>query len=163
MRKFITWCVAAAMAAGTFVAPASAQIAGTRAPVAAATADVSNNVETVQYNRRWREGRSYRGGRHYRGGRGYYRNRGYSSRRYYGNRRYYGGRRYYNNRRYYGYRRGNDGVAIAAGVLGLAAGAAIASSANAGSSHAYCESRFRSYDRRSRTYLGYDGRRHSCP
>lgn len=151
MRKFMTWCVAAAMAAGTFVAPASAQIAGTRAPVAAATADVSNNLEQVQSRRQWREGR------HYRGGRGYHRSRGYSSRRQYGN------RRYYNDRRYYGHRRSNNGAAIAAGVLGLAAGAAIASSANAGSSHAYCESRFRSYDRRSRTYLGYDGRRHSCP
>jgi BA14K-like protein len=28
---------------------------------------------------------------------------------------------------------------------------------------AYCEQRFRSYDPRSGTYLGYDGRRHPCP
>jgi len=28
---------------------------------------------------------------------------------------------------------------------------------------AYCMRRFRSYDPVSRTYLGYDGRRHSCP
>ena len=28
---------------------------------------------------------------------------------------------------------------------------------------AYCMSRFRSYDRASGTYLGYDGIRHSCP
>jgi hypothetical protein len=27
----------------------------------------------------------------------------------------------------------------------------------------YCMSRFRSYDPRSGTYLGYDGRRHPCP
>jgi len=27
----------------------------------------------------------------------------------------------------------------------------------------YCESRFRSYNPASGTYLGYDGRRHSCP
>jgi hypothetical protein len=27
----------------------------------------------------------------------------------------------------------------------------------------YCEQRFRSYDPRSGTYLGYDGRRHPCP
>ncbi|WP_425374349.1 BA14K family protein [Lichenihabitans psoromatis] len=28
---------------------------------------------------------------------------------------------------------------------------------------AYCERRFKSYDRSSGTYLGYDGNRHSCP
>jgi hypothetical protein len=28
---------------------------------------------------------------------------------------------------------------------------------------AYCVQRFRSYDRASGTYLGYDGRRHPCP
>jgi hypothetical protein len=28
---------------------------------------------------------------------------------------------------------------------------------------AYCEQRFRSYDRASGTYLGYDGMRHPCP
>ena len=28
---------------------------------------------------------------------------------------------------------------------------------------AYCTSRFRSYDPRSGTYLGYDGQRHPCP
>jgi hypothetical protein len=28
---------------------------------------------------------------------------------------------------------------------------------------AYCISRFRSYDIRTQTYLGYDGRRHPCP
>jgi hypothetical protein len=28
---------------------------------------------------------------------------------------------------------------------------------------AYCVQRFKSYDPVSRTYRGYDGRRHSCP
>jgi hypothetical protein len=32
-----------------------------------------------------------------------------------------------------------------------------------GDDEAYCEQRFRSYDPRSGTYLGYDGRRHPCP
>ena len=32
-----------------------------------------------------------------------------------------------------------------------------------GNAVAYCMQRFRSYDRRSGTYLGYDGYRHSCP
>ncbi|WP_347337801.1 BA14K family protein [Rhodopseudomonas faecalis] len=27
----------------------------------------------------------------------------------------------------------------------------------------YCKRRFKSYDPRSGTYLGYDGRRHPCP
>jgi len=30
-------------------------------------------------------------------------------------------------------------------------------------SAAYCAQRFRSYDRASGTYLGYDGNRHACP
>jgi hypothetical protein len=28
---------------------------------------------------------------------------------------------------------------------------------------AYCQQRFKSYDVRSGTYLGYDGKRHPCP
>ena len=32
-----------------------------------------------------------------------------------------------------------------------------------GDDEAYCEQRFRSYDPRSGTYMGYDGRRHPCP
>lgn len=32
-----------------------------------------------------------------------------------------------------------------------------------GDAEAYCESRFRSYDPSSGTYMGYDGRRHPCP
>ena len=33
----------------------------------------------------------------------------------------------------------------------------------AGDAVAYCMQRFRSYDPRSGTYLGYDGQRHPCP
>ena len=32
-----------------------------------------------------------------------------------------------------------------------------------GDDDAYCSQRFRSYDPSSGTYMGYDGRRHSCP
>ena len=32
-----------------------------------------------------------------------------------------------------------------------------------GSDDGYCSQRFRSYDPASGTYMGYDGRRHSCP
>jgi hypothetical protein len=94
-------------------------------------------------------------------------------------------RGYYGEPRYYGRR--NSGAGIAAGVIGgLAAGAiiggAIASQqaqaapgvvyqpapgvvyADPGSdADAYCAARFRSYDPRSGTYLGYDGLRHACP
>jgi hypothetical protein len=85
-------------------------------------------------------GHSHGGGHHYRHGGGYYR----------------GGHGYYHD--------DNDaGAAIAAGVLGLAIGAIAAGAANHNNSVAYCEQRFRSYDPRSGTYLGYDGLRHPCP
>jgi hypothetical protein len=32
-----------------------------------------------------------------------------------------------------------------------------------GGDDAYCSQRFRSYDPSSGTYMGFDGRRHSCP
>jgi hypothetical protein len=103
---------------------------------------------------------------------------------------YYGGRHY--NRGYYGHRRHNNGAAVAAGVAGLAfgvlAGQAMAQpryyepapryyapapryyapapvysySGGGGDWLAYCSARFRSFDPRSGTYLGYDGRRHYC-
>jgi hypothetical protein len=55
---------------------------------------------------------------------------------------------------------------MAAGIFGFVAGAmagAAASAGSQGSSHvARCEARYRSYDARSDTYLGYDGVRHRC-
>jgi hypothetical protein len=60
------------------------------------------------------------------------------------------------------------GPAIGAGILGFAAGAALANSARAnsyaiGDGHvAACEDAYRSYDPRTDTYLGYDGMRHYC-
>ncbi|MBX9740902.1 MAG: BA14K family protein [Beijerinckiaceae bacterium] len=92
------------------------------------------------------------------------------------------GQRYGYGYRNYGYRgRGyNRGAAVGAGIAGLAAGAiiggAIANSYDrpayvyedapvgvAGDEVSYCMQRFRSYDPRSGTYLGYDGLRHACP
>ncbi len=54
--------------------------------------------------------------------------------------------------------------AAAAMLFGFAVGAmGSALSAGATNSHvAACEHRFRSYDRSSDTYLGYDGKRHYC-
>lgn len=60
---------------------------------------------------------------------------------------------------------GDDGAGVAAGVLGgLLLGAIIANEAQRGQGGVeYCMRRYRSYDPQSMTYLGNDGRRHSCP
>lgn len=59
---------------------------------------------------------------------------------------------------------GGNGGAVAAGILGgLFLGAIIAGEAQRQNSVNYCAQRFRSYDPGSGTYLGTDGRRHSCP
>lgn len=88
-----------------------------------------------------------------------------------GNHRHYDGPRYYPRHRHYPrdryyHRRHHSGVgaAVAGGIIGLAAGSIIAgSAARATDSVAYCQQRFKSYDVRSGTYRGYDGRRHACP
>jgi opacity protein-like surface antigen len=84
---------------------------------------------------------------------------------------------HYNNYSYRGpsryYRRDDDG-AVAAGIAGLAVGALVGGALAqqqaapvyvnpSQSAVAYCSQRFRSYDPRSGTYLGYDGFRHRCP
>jgi len=59
---------------------------------------------------------------------------------------------------------GGDGGAVAAGVIGgLILGAVIANEAQRQNAVNYCAQRFRSYDPGSGTYVGRDGRRHSCP
>lgn len=69
-----------------------------------------------------------------------------------------------------GYRRGFDpGAAVALGIISLATGI-IANSQLAPAPYVvggpdwidYCASRYRSFDPRSGTYLGYDGYRHYC-
>ena len=68
---------------------------------------------------------------------------------------YYGGNYY-----------GNPNAALAAGVLGLALGAAIAGSANQqryGNDYvAYCSQRYRSFNPATGTFTGYDGRQYRC-
>jgi BA14K-like protein len=85
--------------------------------------------------------------------------------RYY--RRGYGGR-YYG--RGYGYGGAAAGAIIGGAILGglLAApyyygGGPYYYGPSTGSAVAYCLRRFKSYDPRSGTYLGYDGYRHPCP
>jgi hypothetical protein len=78
-------------------------------------------------------------------------------------------RRHYRHHRHYrGY---NTGAAVAAGIIGLGVGAAIASQPryyDEGPVYrdrdydAYCFSKYKSYDPRTGTYLGYDGYRHPC-
>lgn len=85
------------------------------------------------YEYRGDRGGQYRGDRGYRRDRGpYYSNRAYRDRGYYrGDRGYYPGyyRAYHRPYRggYYGYRDNDAGVALAAGIVGIAIGAAIAS------------------------------------
>jgi hypothetical protein len=59
--------------------------------------------------------------------------------------------------------RGDDGAAAALGIMGLFIGTVIATQAQRQQAVNYCASRFRSFDPQSMTYLGFDGRRHSCP
>lgn len=89
-------------------------------------------------------------------------------------RRYYGGPRYYHGPRYY--RRGGNGAAVAAGVMGLAAGALIAGTiANQAQAApppppgtvdprlaAYCARKYRSYDPNTGTFLASNGYRYVC-
>ena len=71
-----------------------------------------------------------------------------------------GGRGYRGGGGAYG---GNGGAAAAGFLGGLFLGAIIANEAQRNQGVDCCIHRYRSYDPNSMTYLGYDGRRHSCP
>ena len=74
------------------------------------------------------------------------------------------GRHWRGHRWRHHHRHHDNGGALAAGaIIGLAAGAIAANAAAGNNAVAYCSQRFRSYDPRSGTYLGYDGYRHPCP
>ncbi|MCE7027258.1 BA14K family protein [Jiella avicenniae] len=141
MRKLISMTLAAVLALGTL---------GTTTVGASADPHWRGHHGSHNWNRghRWNGHRYYRGGRHYRGG------------------RYY--RRHHSN-----------GAAIGAGIAGLAIGAIVGGALadngrpvpvqrvyptrGYGGGHiARCEARYRSYDRRTDTFLGYDGHRHRC-
>jgi hypothetical protein len=81
-----------------------------------------------------------------------------------------GGQRYgnrWNNHRYYNQPR-SAFPGIAAGIVGLAAGAAVAGAINNShyqSANAHiraCEAHYRSYDVRTNTFVGYNGQRYAC-
>ncbi len=70
------------------------------------------------------------------------------------------------------YYRDNSGAWIAAGIVGAALGAAAISAAQQNNQMsaqqqreavAYCMQRYRSYDPRTGTFIGYDGQVYSCP
>lgn len=74
----------------------------------------------------------------------------------------------------YHHHHGGDGGAIAGFAAGALLGGVLASQRpyyygggpyayEGGDAVQYCLSRFKSYDPRSGTYLGYDGYRHPCP
>jgi hypothetical protein len=116
-----------------FATPASAQVAG---PRTAANFDVSTAQDVTQVQ--WRSRRSWRGRSHWRGRHSGWRGHRYRSYRYY-------------DRPSWG------------PVIGFGLGAAIGGLAAQASAIEWCDRRYRSYDRSTQTYLGYDGRRHSCP
>jgi hypothetical protein len=70
---------------------------------------------------------------------------------------------------YHHHYHGGGGAFIGGLAAGAILGGALASRpyygayAYDGNAIAYCESRFKSYDPASGTYLGYDGYRHPCP
>lgn len=141
--------LSAAVVAGTLGAVPQAVAQPVRAGLAPLSAHVPSVASEAQA-RRYRPGPQVRPGwrppppqYHARWGRPYWRNGGW----------------YYRN---------NNGAWIAAGLAGLALGAAAgAAAAQSGPRYddavAYCMQRFRSYDPRTGTYLGYDGLRHPCP
>jgi hypothetical protein len=148
--QIVSKCLIAAAAAGAamIVSAGAAPIAAPSAlqQAVAATADVQ--VQTVQWRRGWRGG--YR-----RGGGGWIGPAIVGSAIIGGaiaaTRPYGYGYGYYGNPGYYG------DYAYEPGYTYVEPGYRV------GGSVAYCEQRFRSYDRASGTYMGYDGMRHPCP
>ncbi|WP_238858084.1 BA14K family protein [Faunimonas pinastri] len=73
---------------------------------------------------------------------------------------HHGYRHGYNRHDYYRHRHHGDAGAAAA--FGLAAGAIAGAAASSASHGSSCAARFKSYNPRTHTYLGYDGQRHVC-
>jgi len=175
MRFLKTTVATATLGAALMLAPANAAPIGSGAGALGGAGQQASQsaIQTVQFRRGGsarigpvtiHRGAAIGGG--YRGG---------------GYRGYRGGYRGYRGGYYRGYRGGWGwgGGGLAAGIAtGALLGSALAASpyyappysggyyveqVPVDSAVEYCMRRFRSYDPRSGTYLGYDGRRHPCP
>ncbi|MCC2096487.1 MAG: BA14K family protein [Hyphomicrobiales bacterium] len=157
-------CVLATSAIGLSAIPAGA--AGPAAGIGSLATPSTGLIEPVQMRRggargptlpRVRTNRSYRGGSHVRGGRHVRGSRTWRGRGYYGRR---GGRGW--TRPYY--RRGHGlGAALAVGAVGATIAAIIANSGYSEADyHAACDRKYKTYDLRTGTFMGYDGKRHYC-
>ena len=161
--SFAPACMAGLLLAGVSFGSASA------APAPSGTG-ASPSVQTILGSgvlAEWTQGRGrgFRGGGRRFGGAGF-RGRGYGYGRGYG--------RGYGYRGGYGYRRGyGNGALVGAGIAGLATGAliggALASQPGPGPGVAvnpewiaYCQSKYRSFDPGSGTFLANDGQRYRC-
>jgi BA14K-like protein len=152
-RFFVTTLGSAALALTMNLStPASAQVAGARAAAPLTQINGANDV-TLVANKKRRGARGHRGGRHH--ARSHRRGR-HARSHWRGRRGHWGHRRWGHD---YGW-----GPAVGAGIAGLVLGGALAAEAQASADAIdWCDQRYRSYDRRTQTYLGYDGYRHSCP
>ena len=155
MRRTFTYLLAASIAISGSAFNVTAASAAAPRVSAPATVEVGTKVEQVDRrgSKRWKHSRYGGHKRHY------------SDNRHYSGKRHYSRHRNYSRHRHY--HRGNDGFPLALGIIGLAVGAAVANSYSTpryygGSNTDYCARKYRSWDPRSRTYLGYDGRRHAC-
>jgi hypothetical protein len=149
MRTLSKCLIAAAAAGAAMIVPAgAAPIAAPSALQQAVAATADAQVQTVQWRRGWRGG-------YWRGGRwigpaivgGAIVGGAIVATQPYG----YG---------YYGYPGYYDGYAYDPGYAYVEPGYR---AGPPGGDVAYCAQRYRSYDRASGTYLGYDGMRHPCP
>lgn len=160
MRKPIALILAGVMVASSVViagAPTASAAVTNIAPATNTAGNVARDNAAGASEVQYRRGGYYRGGpRHYRGGRHY--NRGH----------YYRGGRHHGPRVYRDRRRSSSGAAAAGAIIGLGAGAIIGGAlanqnrAQASDWHAYCASRFRSYNPNTGMYRTYDGRLVPC-
>jgi hypothetical protein len=159
MQKFLVTTLGSAALAMTMnlSTPVSAQVAGAGAAAPLTQLNGASDV-TLVANKKGRSARGHRGGRHH--ARSHWRGR--HARSHWRGRHGHWAHRRWGHRRW-GYNYG-WGPAVGAGIAGLVLGGALAAEARASSDAIdWCDQRYRSYDRRTQTYLGYDGYRHSCP
>jgi len=144
-RIILAATAAAGLGALALGVPASAATfsPGSPLPVLEGTSNDIHTVQSQRQKRLWRYNQRRHGNR-FRARHGHYRH-------------FYGG--YYYARPWWNYRR-DPGFAISIGVPAVAYGYR---QSYGGSSHVeWCLDRYRSYDPRTNTFLGYDGFRHRC-